>query len=71
VPDHQERPAFFPGAAGVLLLAVCAAAVVWTGILPGWPSSMAKDEAVIYRAAPAVAAPVVAEPASVSVAVNR
>lgn len=73
VPDRENHPAFQPGLGGVLVLSVCAAAVLWTGILPGGPSTAAREQAVIYRApTPVTPAPAaaVADPAA-AVAANR
>lgn len=77
VPDRENRPAFLPGLGGVLVMTVCAAAVFWTGILPGAPGQMAREQAVIYRAPlhqPHASVPTVPESAAsstTSVAASR
>lgn len=41
--DAVERPAFSPGAAGLSMLVVCAAMLVWTGLLPGYANRLTTE----------------------------
>lgn len=43
VSDDKDRPSFQPRGAAVVLLATCAVALVWTGILPNDPKNRTRD----------------------------
>ena len=43
VPDEQSRPNFAPRLAGLAMLAICALALIWTGIVPGAAGRLTKD----------------------------
>jgi NADH-quinone oxidoreductase subunit N len=66
VPDKENRAAFVPQGAGVLLMAICAVMLVWTGIYPEPARELAQANSVIKQNATARAVEAPAEPAKVS-----
>lgn len=43
VSDEQDRPAIVPRGAALAMLLACAAALLWTGLLPNGPGQLARD----------------------------
>ncbi len=50
VADTQDRPAFTPRGLGIAMLILCAAVLLWTGLLPGKAGSLTVDYAVLATA---------------------
>ncbi len=50
VPDVEARPAISVGPLALVLLALCALALLWTGLLPGGAGDLAGDYAAIITA---------------------
>jgi len=50
VSDDQDRPAFTPALAGLALLLVCAAALLWTGLSGG--TRLTRDYATLVTPGP-------------------
>ena len=53
MPDEQSRPSFSPRLAGLVMLLICALALMWTGILPGTAGGLTKDYATLVVRPPA------------------
>lgn len=53
VRDTQDRPVFAAGGGVLALLTLCAAAIVWTGLLPAGVNRLTADFATLLRGKPA------------------